>query len=87
MPKIEYELYVDFINSKSGGLCQCGCGRKADDIHHSVFGAGGRDDRYITAISRHCHTIIHHGTDTDEASRLKLLMKQKGKENFKDYIL
>ncbi len=45
MSKIEYELYVDFVNERSRGICQSGCGAKASDIHHSYWGAGGRDDR------------------------------------------
>ncbi len=85
MTKIEYNLYVVFVNDKSYGLCQSRCGRKSNDIHHSYFGAGGRDDRYITAICRECHTTIHHGTNVDEASRLKLLFKGIGKQNWRDY--
>jgi len=85
MTKIEYQLYVDFVNDKSYGLCQSRCGGKAQDIHHSYYGAGGRDDRYITAICRECHEAIHHGKDIDRASKLKLLFKSIGKQNFKDY--
>jgi len=85
MSKTEYQLYVDFVNDKSYGLCQSGCGTKASDIHHGYYGAGGRDDRYITAICRECHHAIHHGKDTDKASRLKLLFKAIGKQNFRGY--
>ena len=85
MPQTEYRLYVDFVNEKSSGVCQCGCGRPAQDIHHAYFGAGGRDDRYIVAICRECHYAIHHGTNIDEASALKLLCKSIGKDNWKEY--
>lgn len=85
MPKIEYEIYVDFVNCISRGMCQANCGRPAQDIHHSHFGAGGRDDRYLTAICRDCHYAIHHGTNTDVGSRLKLLFKAIGKTNWRAY--
>jgi len=87
MPKVEYEPYVDFVNSRANGMCQCGCGQKAQDIHHAYFGAGGRDDRYIVAICRECHNAIHHGKDIDKASQMKLLCKSIGKENYKEYKL
>lgn len=86
MPKPEYEAYVDFVNGHAKGKCQNSqCSNKAQDIHHSYFGAGGRDDRYITAICRECHHCIHHGTDTDKASRLKFVFKTIGKENWRLY--
>ncbi len=88
MPKIEYELYVDFVNEKAKGMCQCGCGRKADDIHHTLRGIY-KDDRSIVAISRHCHNIVHacNFKKIDEQSRLNLLLKKIGKQNWRDYTL
>jgi len=85
LSQIEYRLYIDFVNERFHGICQSGCGRNASDIHHAYYGAGGRDDRYITSICRECHHTIHHGTDIDNASRLKLLFKTIGKKNWKEY--
>ena len=51
MPKVQYREYVDFVNERSNGLCQCGCGRKADDMHHSKRGIN-KDDRSVIAICR-----------------------------------
>ena len=87
MTDIEYRIYVDFVNERAGYMCQCGCGNTAQDIHHAQFGAGGRDDRSIVAICRECHHTIHHGRDTDKASRLKLLCKGIGKDNWRAYVL
>lgn len=88
MTKVEYELYVDFVNEKAKGMCQCGCGRKADDIHHSMRGIN-KDDRSIIAICKTCHNLIHSCgyKEIEEASRLALLSKNIGKINFKDYVL
>ena len=80
-----YKNYVDFVNERSNGICQGECSNKAQDIHHAVFGAGGRDDRYITAICRECHHEIHNGMDIDKKSALKLLFKSIGRENWRLY--
>jgi hypothetical protein len=86
MKPTQYRQYVDFVNEISGGMCQNSqCENTAQDIHHSYFGAGGRDDRYITAICRHCHSMIHCGVDTDKAKRLKLAFKTIGKQNWIEY--
>ncbi len=85
MPQVEYRAYVDFVNELAGGMCQCGCGRPASQIHHSMFGAGGRDDRFLVSICAEDHYTIHHGTDTDEAQRLRLLCKGIGRSNWKEY--
>ena len=86
MSQNEYRNYVDFVNAISDGKCQNSqCDNNAQDIHHGFFGAGGRDDRYITAICRDCHHCIHHGTDTDKASLLKFAFKTIGKANWIKY--
>lgn len=84
MPKIEYRLYVDFVKEISHERCQV-CGAPGQDIHHSYFGAGGRDDRYITLSCRGCHGTVHNGKDTDKAMQLKLQFKTIGKENWRRY--
>lgn len=88
MIKTEYELYVDFVNDKAGGMCQCGCGRPAQDIHHSLRGSN-KDDRSIIAICRTCHNLIHSCSpkDIDEGSRLALFSKGVGKKNWEEYNL
>ena len=86
MSRNDYFAYVDFVNDKAEYQCQNSqCNNQAQDIHHAYFGAGGRDDRYITAICRECHHAIHHGSDTDKGSRLKLAFKTIGKENWREY--
>ncbi len=83
MSSLEYKLYVDFIRDLSGGMCQAGCGRSGSDVHHSYFGAGGRDDKFITISCRECHNMIHHGTKPTDA--LKLLFKGIGRDNWRKY--
>jgi len=87
MTRIEYEIYVDFVNSKAKGLCQLECGRKADDIHHSKRGIY-KDDRSIIAICRQCHNTIHACgyKQIDEQSRLSLMSRVIGELNFKEYV-
>jgi hypothetical protein len=86
MSRGEYLSYVDFVNDLANGQCQnTQCNNQAQDIHHSYFGAGGRDDRYITSICRECHHAIHHGRDTDKASKLKFVFKTIGKQNWRLY--
>ena len=83
MSQIEYKLYVDFIRELSNGMCQANCGRVGSDVHHSFYGSGGRDDRFITIACRECHNMIHHGTKTTDS--LKLLFKTIGKSNWRQY--
>lgn len=86
MTKIEKELFEEFINDKAKGLCQCGCGRQGVEYHHSKRGIY-KDDRSIMLICRRCHTLIHNCEykNIDETSRLTLLAKEKGKENWGEY--
>jgi len=86
MPQIEKELYQDFIFEKSQGKCQCGCGSDGVEYHHTKRGIY-KDDRSIILICRRCHTLIHNCEykNIDETSRLTLLAKAKGKENWRDY--
>jgi len=50
--------------------CQCGCGRKATEIHHKMHRNGISpngislllDDKYFMAVNRVCHTLIHSNT-------------------------
>ena len=88
MTKIGKELYQNFIYDNQGGMCFCGCGRPIDEYHHSIRGVY-KDDRSLVGISRHCHSLIHNCQykNIDETSRLTLLAKAKGKQNWSDYIL
>jgi len=86
LSSIELRLFKEFIFDISNGMCQCGCDRPLSTYHHGYFGAGGRDDRYLGAISSDCHYIIHHGTDTVKANSLRLLFKSIGKDNYRRYI-
>ncbi len=86
MSKTEYMLYVDFVFDLADYACQCGCGKAANEIHHGRHGAGGRDDRTITAINNSCHFEIHHGTDIDIASKKKLKMREVGDANWVEYL-
>lgn len=86
MSKADKENLEDFINIKSLGKCQCGCGRDGVEYHHSKRGAY-KDDRSIMLICRRCHTLIHNCEykNVDETSRLTLLAKDEGKSNWKAY--
>ena len=86
MTKIEKGLFEDFISEKVNGLCQCDCGAAGVEYHHSLRGAY-KDDRSIILICRRCHTLIHNCEykNVDETSRLTLLAKAKGKQNWKGY--
>jgi len=85
MPAKEYLPYVDFVKDIADEKCQV-CGAPGQDIHHSYFGAGGRDDRYITLACRECHSTIHHSKDTSMAEMLRLQFKTIGKENWRRYV-
>ena len=83
---VQYHEYVDFLRDHSGEMCQNPeCSNSGDDVHHAMYGAGGRDDRSMTIICRECHHAIHHGRDTDKASRLKLMFREIGEENWRLY--
>jgi len=87
MTKIEKSLYEDFISDKAKGKCQCGCGRDGVEFHHSKRGIN-KDDRSIILICRRCHILIHNMeyNNIDKSSQLNLLAKEKGEENWKEYI-
>jgi hypothetical protein len=84
MTAIELQLFKDFIFDRADGMCQCGCGNVGEDFHHSESGYK-KDDKSLVLICREEHTIIHHGTDTDRAERLKVLTKGIGRDNWRAY--
>ena len=50
------KIYMD--NHK---VCECGCGRPSEDLHHRAGRIGSllTDERYFMAVSRICHGKIH----------------------------
>lgn len=60
MSKKDYKAKCDWLKENYPKCQICFC-NKSDDIHHTIYGAGGRDDRSVIAICRTCHHEIHHG--------------------------
>ena len=78
--------FKNFIWAKSGGLCQCGCGKHGVEYHHSLRGAY-KDDKSIILICRSCHNLIHNCeyNNMDKTSELMILAKVQGVKNWKDF--
>ena len=56
----------------------------SQDLHHSQYGAGGRDDRTLVAVCRECHYEIHHGSyDNIPLNRQDVL--EIGKSNYENF--
>jgi len=83
MSKVELDLYKDYINEIADGKCQC-CRGVGEVFHHSLFGAY-KSDTSLVLLCNPEHYTIHHGTNTDEAERLKVLTKGIGRSNWKGY--
>jgi hypothetical protein len=82
---IELTNFKNYIFSKSGGKCQCGCNRDITEYHHAKSGIH-KDDRTLTGIAQHpCHYNIHHGKDMDEKRRLIELFEKIGEENWRGF--
>ncbi len=59
---------VEALEERSGGMCEAGCGRRAQDIHHRRFlSRGGRHNLAnllaLCGSGNHtgCHGIAHRG--------------------------
>ena len=83
MSAVELQLYKDFINDITEGKCQC-CGNTGVEYHHALFGAY-KSDTSLVLICREEHHTIHHGINTKEAERLKVLTKGIGRSNWRRY--
>jgi len=83
MSAVELHLYKEFVFSLADGRCQC-CGGVGADYHHALSGAY-KSDESLVLICREEHYTIHHGTNTDEAKRLKVLTKGIGRSNWEEY--
>ncbi len=83
MSKVELDLYKDYINEIAEWKCQC-CGGIGVEYHHALSGAY-KTDESLVLICRREHAIIHFGTDTKEAERLKVLTKGIGRSNWAGY--
>ena len=68
MSRGEYLSKCDWMR-ENHPICQV-CGeKKADDMHHASYGAGGRDDKTIISICRSCHYAIHHGKGVEQSKK------------------
>ena len=83
---IELADFKNFIWAKSGGKCQCNCGRDGVEFHHSKRGIY-KDDKSIILICRRCHTLIHscEYKNIRNTSELTILAKVHGKKNWKEF--
>ena len=71
----ELIAYKDTIFDISCGLCQL-CQNKADDYHHPFFGRD-KDDNYLIAVCRECHTKCHQS----KHGALNTIAKEIAQEN------
>ena len=78
----EYREYVDFVNELNDGVCQMGCGRRSQDVHHSRYGNYGstKSDFSIISICRECHDKCHK-----EKHSFNLKAIDIGEENYEAY--
>lgn len=57
-PTAEQRRYWDWLR-ENVPLCECGCGRQAECIHHLLSAAPGkagrRDHWYVVRLAHHCH--------------------------------
>lgn len=68
----ELVSYKDTIFDISGGLCQLCQEVSPDDYHHPFFGSY-KDDNYLVAVCRECHTKCHqskHGALNTKAKEI-----------------
>jgi|SRR5688572_30800417 len=76
----EYER-VRKVYLKVQPLCECGCGRKSVEVHHSMGRVGKllTDTTYFKALSRSCHRRAHNDRKwaIEKGLTVSRLIKQK----------
>jgi len=81
----ELRKFQDFLR-ENYEICQICEVNPSQDLHHSQYGAGGRDDRTLVAVCRDCHYQIHHGSyDNIVLDRQEIL--QIGENNYNRFII
>ena len=69
--------YEDNILEECNGKCQLCEEEECDDLHHPYYGRYGadKDDRYLVAVCRGCHTACHrskHGGLSAKAKEIAI---------------
>lgn len=81
----KYRKYQTFI--KDIGLCQvCEESIELDTPHHSIYGAGKKDDRSLVCICAECHYNIH-SRGYEFINKTRKQIEKIGSKNLDIYLI
>lgn len=82
--KIEF---IEFLKSKSGGVCQICNSAPAQDFAHADR-AYKRDDRRAVLACRACHKIADQPnyTEIKQSEKINIILKEVAEENYQDFF-